>query len=219
MAKVHLPRVGDRVRLRLLHAGISRAVLWLRVGRDGSIYVGGLIGAPSTGIIGSAPVENGRATVRISEGERLEGPTLPASTRVSFKASGEIHIGNKVANGFPLAELNRLIRLCRVFFAHPSNYREATKRNANDHDFKIDDYPVDDARPIWAEIFVSPWQADAPIQMYLVHQMKHKREILLGFRGLQSTPDLAIQISVGHGPKGSWRELPVVVGGSYTKPS
>ena len=206
--QLHLPGVGDRVRVALHHAGQWRPILWLRLGRDGSVYVGLLVGAPTTGLFGSKSVKQGTATISYSEGESLAGRALPLSSRVSFKASGEIHLGNRVLRGRPLEGLNRALQLCIVAFVHPSRYRPPAKKNENDHDVGIVGYPLDDGRPMYGAIFVSPWPLDGPINRSQVGNMKFQSDIFLAFRNLGRTPDLALQIAIGHGPEGTWPILP-----------
>jgi hypothetical protein len=206
--QLHLPAVGDRVRVALLHGGQWRPILWLRVGKDGSVYAGVLVGTPSTGLLISKSVDQGKATISYSAGVTLAEKTLPSSSRVSFKASGEIHLGNKVLPGRPLEGLLRPLQLCIVTFVHPSRYRLPTKKNDNDYDVGIVGYPLDEARPMYGAIFASPWPYDGTISRISVGNMKCQSDIFLAFRNLGRTPDLALQVAIGHGPEGSWPNLP-----------
>ena len=208
--RLHLPAIGDRVRVALHHAGQWRPLLWLRVGKDGSIYVGMLVGAPTTGLFGSKPVGERKATVSYSEGELLTGQNLPSSSRVSFKASGDIHLGNRVLRGRPLDGLSRPLQLCVVMFVHPSRYRPPAKKNENDYDVGIAGYPLDESRPMYGAIFVSPWSDSGTINRIQIKNMMFQGDIFLAFRDLGRTPDVALQIAIGHGPEGGWPKLPAI---------
>jgi hypothetical protein len=179
-------------------------------GLNGSIYVGLLVGAPNTGRFGFKEVENREATVSFSKGEPLAGKSLLPSSRVSFKASGEIHLGNRVLRGRPLEGLSSPLQLCVVTFVHPSRYRLPPKKNQNDYDVGIAGFPIDVDRPTYGAIFVSPWPIDGALNRIRVKNMTFQCDILLGFRNLARTPDLALQIAIGHGPKGQWPNLPAI---------
>jgi hypothetical protein len=140
----------------------------------------------------------------------LAGKTLPPSSRVSFKASGEIHLGNKVLEGHRLEGLSSPLQLCVATFVHPSRYRPPAKKNQNDYDIGIAGYPLDVGRPMYGAIFVSPWPIDGALNRIRVRNMNFQCDMFLGFRNLGRTPDLAVQIAIGHGPGGQWPDLPAI---------
>jgi hypothetical protein len=183
-------------------------MIWLRVGKDGSVYAGVLVGTPSTGLVVSKPVDQGTATISYSKGEKLAGKTLPSSSRVSFKTSGEVHLGNKVLRGRPLEGLGRPLQLCLVTFVHPSRYRPPARKKDNEYDIGVVGYPLDEARPMYGAIFASPWPHDGSMSRISVGNMKFQTDIMLAFRNLGRTPDLALQVAIGHGPEGPWPNLP-----------
>jgi hypothetical protein len=140
----------------------------------------------------------------------LAGKTLPPSSRVSFKASGEIHLGNKVLEGHRLEGLSSPLQLCVATFVHPSRYRPPAKKNQNDYDIGIAGYPLDVGRPMYGAIFVSPWPIDGALNRIRVRNINFQCDMFLGFRNLGRTPDLAVQIAIGHGPGGQWPDLPAI---------
>jgi hypothetical protein len=151
--QIRFPAIGDRVRVAIRYAHGWRALLWLRAGTDGSIYTGLLLNTPTVARRVSAAPSEGRATIRYEDAEDIPESELPSSSRVSFKADGQIHLGNDVLRGRPLIGLVRPMQLCHVRFTHPSRYREPAKKKANDYDVGIAGYPVDEGRPmIWRDI-------------------------------------------------------------------
>jgi hypothetical protein len=45
--QIHFPKIGDRVRFAIWYTDAWRPLGWVRVGKDGSIYLGLLLGHPS----------------------------------------------------------------------------------------------------------------------------------------------------------------------------
>ena len=128
-----LPNVGDRVRVAIQYNEVWRPLAWLRVGKDGSIYLGLLTGRPSVAHYVGKP---GSKTVHIKYEEARELPDVPSSSRVSFKASGEIHLAEKVLRGTPLDSLQKPRQLCLMMFVHPSRYIEPSTKNPKDYETK-----------------------------------------------------------------------------------
>ncbi len=208
--QIRFPAIGDRVRVAIRYADGWRPLVWLRAGADGSIYVGLLLNAPDTARRASVAPEGGKVTFRYEDAETIPESELPPSSRVSFKASGEIHLGNELLRGRPLERLSRPVQLCLIRFIHPSRYREPAKKNANDYDVAIVGYPVDVGRPMYGAIFASPWPVDGQIARNTVGSMRFQNDVFLAFRGFQRTPDLALQIAIGHGIEGPWPPLPEI---------
>lgn len=207
---MQLPSVGDRIRLSLSYDGAPRPLVWIRVGTDGSVYAGLLLGSPSTAISGSSDVVAGKARFDLKEGATLQEGQVPKSSRVSFKASGEIHMSNKIFRGAPLETLVRPRQLALMLFIHPARYRPPAKANANDYDVCAENYPFDQEHPVYGALFVAPWSKDLPISRVPVQSMRFQLDWFFGFSGLTRTPDLMIQVALGHGVRGSWPQLPVV---------
>jgi hypothetical protein len=135
------PSIGDRVRFMLLYRDAMRPLLWLRVGTDGSIYTGVLLGQPSF----SRSIDKRAAPrVDVQYAEATERPAPRKGSRVSFKAaSGEIHLGDRVLQGRSLQRLGERRQLCLIQFIHPQRYRSAKPAKDKEFDIGIAEYPVD----------------------------------------------------------------------------
>jgi hypothetical protein len=216
MTSINIPNIGQRIRVALHYAGVWRPLVWLRVGSDGSVYIGLLVSAATYGRALSKEVA-GRRSVTIQEGQ---GQTLPLAalrkgSRISFKASGEIHLAAKVIQGTSLERLAGPTQLCVVRFAHPVRYRPPKKKLGNDYDVGIAGYGVDDTRPMVGILMVTPWASGAPMPIfprptYAPAEWIERGALLFGFRGLRRTPDIGLKLSFGDFPRGSWPEYPAI---------
>jgi hypothetical protein len=210
-----LPAIGDRVRIALLHEGVWRPLIWFRVGNDGSIYIGLLTEQPFMAKVLSKEASR---VVAIKYDETQDLKELPSSSRISFKASGEIHFGDQKLDGIPLAQLSRTRQLCLFHLAHPSTYTPPKKHLAHDYDVGIAEYPVDEKRPLYGGVIVAPSTAGQISLPSKLSSMIAAASVCASFSGLTRTPDLIVQVLIGHGVEGPWPELPGVVILSKTPP-
>ena len=205
MAIRALPEIGQRVKLAIRYGGAWRPLIWVRAGKDGSVYVGLLTGKPT--VAKAAEKAAGKVT-RIDYSDLKKLSEVPKSSRLSFKASGELHIGNTVVTGLvPLKDLKRPLHLCNVFFAHPGRYKPLSRKHKDDYDIRIEEYKVDDERPTYATVFVAPLDTKTNLLVRL-SSMTHFVFRTIPFRGFTKTPDLLVGIVLGHGPKRAWPDLP-----------
>ena len=192
-----------------MHAGVLRPLMWLRVGKDGSIYVGLLLGQPTYGTKGHQAASR-TTKVLYSNAKPLAPEDLRKGSRVSFKASGEIHLGARVINGTSLENLSNPKQLCLALFIHPSRYKPPRKPAENEYDVSLDGYPVDDSCPMYASIAVAPWKGAEVQPPRGLASIKVWSSFAFGFAGLERTPDYSLGVVIGHGIVGSWPQLPHV---------
>jgi hypothetical protein len=145
-----------------------------------------------------------------AEGVPFTGVDLPKSSRISFKASGEIHIAEDIVAGPPLSALNERRQLCLVRFPHPAGSPPPTKASPNDYDIGMADYPLEDEFPVYGSLYVSPWTG-VPPEAIAPPRMTVWSNIWFAVEHLARTPDLVIQLAIGHGIPGAWPELAGVV--------
>ena len=193
------------------HNKVWRPLVWLRIGTDGSIYCGLLTNQPSYGKLITKDVTDTGTTIKYDEGQELQDSEELKSSRVSFKASGEIHIPGGILQGIPLETLTKPIQLCLLMFAHPERYQTPHKKLKNDYDIGIVGYPVDDSCPLHGSLFVQPWDPKVPPVFRRNTSMQVYANVVLAFRDLRRTPALALQLVIGHGLAGPWPELPGLV--------
>jgi hypothetical protein len=203
-----LPQIGQRIRFAIDYEGMWRPLGWIRTGKDGSIYVGTIMGKPLTAEELQKPA-HGETTIHYDELRALETP--PKSSRLSFHPSGEVHIGDKIVTGLvPLEKLHQPLQLCTFMFAHPRKYRPPANKNDEDFDVGIIGYQVDETCPMYGAIVVAPWIGQPQLPQKLP-RMTHFVGTAIGLRGFTKTPDLLIAILIGHGPAGVWPDEAGVV--------
>jgi hypothetical protein len=207
-----LPKVGERIRVAIMHGGQWRPLLWLRVGKDGSLYLGLLLNQPSYGTIGAKGGSGSQIRVNYGEGNPVTAEDLKKGSRVSFKVSGEIHMGAAVHPGPSLQALAKPVQLCIVAFVHPLRYRPPPHKTAKrDYDIGIVDYPVDDSRPMYGSIWVGPWDGGQVEAHGGLKSMDVWQSFAFGFSGLRKAADYYVSATIGHGLVGTWPPLPYVV--------
>jgi hypothetical protein len=198
--EIHTPEIGDRIRVAMYYDGLWRPLVWIRVGGDGSIYTGVLVGSATEGRIISKPAQNPSTEIRFTEGNPLSTEDFPKGSRVSFKASGVIHIpGERDLSGPCLETLSNTTQLCLYMFIHPRNYSPPSKKLPRDYDVGIQDYPVDESRPMHGALYVGPWVPKSPLVLVKQTKMDVQISMAFGFRDLRKTPNLLLQIVFGHG--------------------
>ena len=84
-ALVWIPTTGRRIRVWMPYQDLKRPLCWFRVGHDGSVYTGVLMGAPNIAIFGRKTTAGPTVSVSYSEGSVLSGEDAPSSSRLSFK--------------------------------------------------------------------------------------------------------------------------------------
>jgi hypothetical protein len=181
--------------------------MWLRIGKDGSIYLGLLQGQPSFGAKGTV-VGHGKINVKYKDSEPLKPHDLRKGSRVSFKASGEIHMSSRNLKGEPLANLSKPRQLCLALFTHPSRYRPRTPAAVNDYDMELPNYQINESCPLYASIEVAPWNGESVKVPQSLRRMEVSQSFAFGFANLTRTPDFAIGVTIGHGATGPWPQLP-----------
>jgi hypothetical protein len=138
----------------------------------------------------------------------------PPSSRVSFHSSGQINLGAEVHHGPSLADFKRGRQLCLIQFVHPRRYVPPKRSKERDYDVGIVGYPVDEGKPMYGALIVQPWPSTEHLPSLAAPKLPSMttwRTVGVGFRNLTSTPDLAIQLVIGHGVSGPWPELPAII--------
>ena len=203
--QIHFPKIGGRVRFAIWHADSWRPLGWVRVGKDGSVYLGLLVDRPSTAKALSLPAAK---QVKLKYQDLKDVP-VPSSSRVSFKVSGEIHLGDAILHGTPLNSLAEVRQLCLMNFAHPSRYRPPEKRNPNDFDIGIAGFVPIDNKPMYGALIIAPFTESLSLPERLPN-MEASVTFAIGYRHLTKLGDVVYQIILGHGPAGPWPQLPGV---------
>lgn len=193
------PDPGDRIRLLVSYGGFWRALVWLNVAKDGSIYLGARIENVTEVKRGGTETKDGIVTIRYDEGEPVDDvEALKHNPKLSFHASGLIREGSKSSKGTSLRDLKEQFVLCQILFEHPSK-REPIDTIGN-RDICMD-YPVDEQRPLLGGLLVAPLGKHSPANFAGAF---HCSSVGLTYTGLQDIQDLFVQFALWHGPEGNW---------------
>lgn len=166
------------------------SLFWIRLGKDGSVYI-----APSKKEIkqfrkGFSSARNGVIDVSYDEGEVLDNLSQLQS-KTSFHSSGIINStdSNRTFRN-SLREINEQEELCRFLFQHPSQLHQVDKIKKRDIDIS---FYLEEDHPLMALVSVAPLNK---ITMINVDGVKNQSNIVLEYKGLDSCQDLAIQINI-----------------------
>ena len=93
-------------------------------------------------------------------------------------------------------------------FVHPGRYLPPKSKQPKDYDIGFTGYEMDESCPMYGALFVSPWQEKSIQIQKRLSSMTTYIGTAIGFRGFSRTPDLLIQLVIGHGLRGQWPPLP-----------
>ena len=192
------PDPGDRIRLLISYAGSWRALLWLKVGKDGSIYLAPRIENVTQVKRGGKEPEDGIVTIQYDEGEIVDDIETLKNPKLSFHASGLIRAGSERLKGTSLRDLKEQILLCEILFEHPSKREPIDK--IGDRDICME-YPVDEQMPLLGGLLVAPRDRVSPATF---EGAVHCSVVGLNYTGLQDVQDLFVQFALWHGLVGEW---------------
>ena len=176
-----------------------RGLLWIRVYRDGSIYLGARKPDSRFQKLGAKPIEKRETFIGYDEGELIQDEVSLKNPKLSFHASGTIHAAGKRWFRSTLRGLSEKQLVCQILFQHPTEFAYLGK--VGKHDIGLF-YPVDDDYPIWGHIYVLPLKTQfTPVQ---IGNAKYQWSVILAYRGLNQVPDIAVQVVLYHAYKGAW---------------
>ena len=192
------PDPGDRIRLLINYEGFWRGLLWVKVGKDGSIYLAPRITNVISVKQGDKEPVDGEVIVKYDEGESVLDDETLQNPKVSFHASGLIRAGGKRLKGPPLRALTAQRMLCQVLFEHPANREPIAKIGKRDICLS---YPVDEERPLACGVLIAPSSNFSPASF---DSAAHCSIAGLKYSGLDDVPDMMLQLVLWHGPTGPW---------------
>lgn len=185
-------------------------IFWLQVKKDGSVYLGPRYDSVVSMKKGSKQTEGNQTTISYTEGEPIVDPQVLNNQKISFHSSGTIHSGGEKLFSESLRTLKSQRELCRVLFAHPSNY--ATTDAIREHDI-TNGIEIDEKRPLQAIIFISPKNDTRPVTIPLAEWQFTE---LIPFTGLQNAPDIFLQIALFQQAEFRWPDSTYIFFGIKT---
>jgi hypothetical protein len=192
--------LGARIRIGFVPTGDSlRALLWIQVSKDGSIYLGPRKPNSRFQKLGSKKIKGKETFIGYDEGERIQDAASLRNPKLSFHASGAIHAGGKRWFRSTLRGLNKRQLICQILFQHISEFPYLGKIKKHDIGLR---YPVEDEYPVLGHIYVTPLsEQNPPVQ---IRDARYQWSVVLAYRGLDAVPDVAVQVIFYHAKKGTW---------------
>jgi hypothetical protein len=208
---------GRRLRFLFVYKGELRAVSWLDIGPDGSLY----LNARTTS---GKPIVHGSAIADGAGGLAVEwSPDPPAredhtNRKVSYHASGRTKGGARMSTSISLRTLTQSTLIRQDDYAHPSRFDVIAKdalRNgdivvpsAQGHPFEL----KDDAR-LTSRVFAAPLRA-GDAQVAIIDDDPAAKEgqtaVVLPAIGLDGCQDLTFQVQFYVRPHEAWPEITTI---------
>ncbi len=124
VAGLWTPPPGARVRLAFGSVPSEmRAVMWVQVSKDGSIYLGPRNPQYSYMKMGTKRMEGGELTVKYDEGEPILDQRALKEKKMSFHASGTIHAGGQRSFRKTFRGIDERELLCHILPRTPRSSR------------------------------------------------------------------------------------------------
>jgi hypothetical protein len=189
----------QRVRINVNYGELWRPILWAEAAKDGSVYLSVPLKAGAAVKSGSEWTADGSVSVKYAAGERVPEADVRGG-RVSFHASGRVHLGDKRFNGRPFrdgCDEERL--LCYFLFAHPSSFepRKSVRLRDVTTDFSIDETSPLQARALLRRGFDSE-------QPFLDPRATDQRHFIFVIRGTTIPGEMALHLMLFTNREGPW---------------
>jgi hypothetical protein len=138
--------LGARIRIGLItNDNRIRALLWIQISKDGSLYLGARKPDLESQKLGAKPIEGRESFIGYDEGEPIQDEAASKNPKLSFHASGVVHAAGKMWFRNTIRDLRERQLICQILFQHPSTFSCLEK--VKKHDIGLW-YPVDDEYPI-----------------------------------------------------------------------
>lgn len=179
-----------------------RSLIWVEVGKDGSIYLGPRYNEASYQSFNSVTPENGEVFIPYDEGEIIEDPSILKTQKVSFHASGQTNAGGKRSVSSSLREIEDKKLICNLFFQHPKEF--PVPQGQRKTDIRLN-YLIDDNRPLLCNVYAHKLRNSLDHSFTSVDcGGTYQHSINLIVKEMNGVSDMAIQLAFYHGPEGDW---------------
>ena len=177
-----------------------RAVVWVEVSSDVSIYLGPRILNCDHMIIGRKTQKGGEVFVGYDEGTQITDPKILNNNKVSFHGSGITRAGGGRSFRTRLRDLRERQLLCYIILQHPTKFPILNK--IEKYDICLN-YPIEENSPIMCHVYVAPGENKLP--PIIIRDAIYQASIILHYENIQAIGgDLAVQFLFFHGAEGAW---------------
>jgi hypothetical protein len=211
-AALILPDPGRR-RLRFLfgYLGELRAMAWMAVGADGSLYLNHRLSDRNKMISGQgiADGQGGFTDLRLEEREVPAGIVRP---KLSYHASGIITRGDERSRSVSIREVTESTLIRQDRYAHPSLF-DVVQPPLRQTDIVIPDtagkpFELQDERPLGSRVFVAPLvDGEAKVPVINDLPIDSQTAVVIPYQHLQRCQDVTYQLQFFLDPPGTaWPE-------------
>jgi len=202
------PNPDDRIRILVEHKGVWKALFWIKVSKDGSIYLSPRYTNPKILKTGkSVPNDNGLINIKYSEGVKIKDLSQANKAKMSFHASGIINFLNMRTKRNTLRNLAEQEQLCTMFFQYPGKFDTIPTENLKKRDICLR-YPIEEDYPIFMHVFVAP---TPKFQLVDMGVEKHQVNLVLQYNNIENIGDFTVQLSIFAPAKGEWPPYTYVI--------
>ncbi len=212
----------ERRTLRFLfrYHGDYRALCWLQVGPDGSLYLNRRR-KPSGPGIHAEGVTGGRGELSEITWAEIES-TAVQNPKVSHHASGIVTAGSTRSESISPRDVKESTLLRSDDYTHPSRFDVIDRANFRETDIVVpwfdgEPYELLDDQPLTSRVWVAPLRdgrAQVPYIDDIDDAKRGQTGIVVPAQGLKGCQDLTYQIQffsqTGKWPEGDWTLTPVV---------
>lgn len=201
LAAVWEPKINDRIRLILQYDKRVRPIFWFQVKMDGSIYFGIRRQNPQVMKRGSKDIEGSTVRFNYSEGEIIDSFRTRNNPKVSYHASGEVHLAGAVFPGKSINSLTETELIAFLIFEHLTKVFTLTKRERNDIPIP---FRFDEDKPLVGQLYVSPYNTDSQrINPISFPKADWQTNLFFEYRNLDGCQDFNLELAlytIGRGP-------------------
>lgn len=212
IAALILPDPGRRT-LRFLFAylGELRAIAWMAVGADGSLYLNHRLSGSNKVISGQgiADGQGGFTDLRLEEGEVPVGIAKP---KLSYHASGIVTRADERSHSVSIREVTESTLLRQDRYAHPSRF-DVVRSPLRATDIVVPDgagqpFTLQDDRPLGSRVFVAPLvDGEAKVPVIDDLPIAAQTAVVIPCQNLHRCQDITYQLQFFLDPPGSaWPE-------------
>lgn len=201
IAGIWEPKLGKPVRVTSTYKDKICPLIWVSVGKDGSIYIG-KPGKKNLLKVGRSIPKDGSVTIKYNEGTKISDSDAIKKAKISFHASGWVKT-NVTKEGLryfkkSLRGITHSEWICSILFQHPSNSKPLEAIRKQDI---ILNYPFDDQCPLVCCIYVAPLEYSTPP---LIKDANAQVPVVLWYKDLLGMSDIEITLLFYHKTEGPW---------------
>jgi len=199
-------KAGNRARIIIDVNGAPHGILWLSLGKDGSLYLGERYAPTTEFSIGVVRESGRRFSFRDEDLQAVSGISHELGAHVSFHPTGALNISAQRYYREPLKSMANQEHYCSILFQHPTKYPRVRKKPRTVDVCLF--YPVDMSRPMIGEIYLS--RKGDERYVYSKHA-EYQANIVFVFDGFSDDLDRSCQFVIWHSQERRWPEATYLI--------